>query len=186
MGRRNERDSGPGMDSSLPWAQPSGYGPEQGGAGQYPPPPYSYESAEGPNGLPYPPPLPNGYPPGMYPAAPDAQPAAAEDTEEEEEERYGLMPCGGACQACSMPSSLLTVPCNVLCGIRTRRLCAIAWQPSSTWLMTPTKMRPHEAMLAEWTRDILPLRPTLMAMTCLLHCAFGNNSRIPSSRAYLI
>ncbi|KAK9849250.1 hypothetical protein WJX84_012132 [Apatococcus fuscideae] len=87
MGRRNERDSGPGMDSNLPWAQSSGYGPEHGAAGQYPPPPYPYESAEAPNGLPYPPPLPNGYPAGAYPAAPETRPAAAEEADEEEEER---------------------------------------------------------------------------------------------------
>ena len=84
MGRRNERDSGPGTDSSLPWAQSSSYGPEQGAAGQYPPPPYPYESADA-NGLPYPPPLPHGYLAGAYPAAPEPQPAAADEPEEEEE-----------------------------------------------------------------------------------------------------
>ena len=48
-------------------------------------------------------------------------------------------------------TKMLTVPCSVLCGIRTRRLSAIAQQPFSTWLMTPTKTRPHKPTLAEWT-----------------------------------
>ena len=43
--------------------------------------------------------------------------------------------------------------CSVLCGTRTRRLSAIAWQPFSTWLMTPTKTRPHKPLLAVWTGD---------------------------------
>ena len=47
-------------------------------------------------------------------------------------------------------------PC-VLCGTRTRRLSAIAWRPSSMWLMTPTKTRPHKPMLAEWASEILSL-----------------------------
>ena len=52
---------------------------------------------------------------------------------------------------------MLMVPCSVLCGTRTRELFAIAWRPSSIWLMTPTKTRPHKPMLAEWTSEILSL-----------------------------
>ena len=51
----------------------------------------------------------------------------------------------------------LMVPCSGLCGTRTRRLFANAWQPFSTWLMIPTKTRRHEPMLAEWTSEILSL-----------------------------
>ena len=35
------------------------------------------------------------------------------------------------------------VPCSVLYGTRTKGLSAIAQQPFSTWLMTPTKTRPQ-------------------------------------------
>ena len=60
----------------------------------------------------------------------------------------------------------LMVPCSVLCGTRTRRLFATAWQPFSTWLMTPTKTRPHKPMLAEWTSEILSL--SLFQQVCRL------------------
>ena len=51
----------------------------------------------------------------------------------------------------------LMVPCSVLYGTRTRRLFATAWQPFSTWLMTPTKTCPHKPMMAEWTSEILSI-----------------------------
>ena len=73
----------------------------------------------------------------------------------------------------------LMVPCSVLCGTRTRRLFATAWQPFSTWLMTPTKTRPHQPMLAEWTSEILSLslfrefseRPWHGVPSCWASCA---------------
>ena len=52
-----------------------------------------------------------------------------------------------------------------LCGTRTRRLFATAWQPFSTWLMIPTKTRPHKPMLAEWTSEILSLSLSLSLST---------------------
>ena len=55
---------------------------------------------------------------------------------------------------------MLMVPCSVLCGTRTRKLSAIAYRPSSIWLMTPTKTPPHKPMLAEWTSEILSLSLT--------------------------
>ena len=54
-------------------------------------------------------------------------------------------------------TKMLMAPCNVLCGTKTRRLSATVWQPFSTWLMTPTKTRPHKPMLAEWTSEIVSL-----------------------------
>ena len=60
---------------------------------------------------------------------------------------------------------MLMVPCSVLCGTRTRKLFAIAWRPSSIWLMTPTKTRPHKPMLAEWTSEILSLSLSLCSWT---------------------
>ena len=35
-------------------------------------------------------------------------------------------------------------------GRYAKMLSDIAWQPFQSWLLTPTKMRPHEPMLAEW------------------------------------
>ena len=43
---------------------------------------------------------------------------------------------------------MLMVPCSGLCGTRARKLFAIAWRPSSIWLMIPTKTRPHKPTLA--------------------------------------
>ncbi len=90
MGRRNERDSA-GMESA-PWAQQGGYqSAEYGGQGHmpggYPAPPYPHDTAEqpqmDPNGLPYPPPGSQGYPPvPSSAAATEAQPALSEDEEE--------------------------------------------------------------------------------------------------------
>ena len=56
---------------------------------------------------------------------------------------------------------MLMVPCSVLCGTRTRKLSAIAKRPSSMWLMTSTKTRPHKPMLGEWTSEILSLSLSL-------------------------
>ena len=73
---------------------------------------------------------------------------------------------------------MLMVPCSVLCGTRTRKLFAIAWRSCSNWLMTPTKTRPHQPMLAEWTSEILSL--SLSATDCPLlsgrHPAFDRAS----------
>ena len=70
---------------------------------------------------------------------------------------------------------MLMVPCSVLCGTRTRKLSAIAQRPSSMWLMTPTKTRPHKPMLAEWTSEILSLNIVLHDAIALARngCSYG-------------
>ena len=75
----------------------------------------------------------------------------------------------------------LMVPCSVLCGTRTRRLFATSWQPFSTWLMTPTKTRPHKPilMLAEWTSEIVSLSVALSHL--LLSAVFHDMCNIKRS-----
>ena len=69
---------------------------------------------------------------------------------------------------------MLMVPCSVLCGTTTTGLSASVLQPSSTWLMTPTKTRPHKPML-EGRKESLqhPWQPTRLngwnSVCSLLH-----------------
>ena len=70
---------------------------------------------------------------------------------------------------------MLMVPCSVLCGTRTRKLFATAQRPFSIWLMTPTKMRPHKPMLAEWSSEMLSL--SLSLTLCLDSLLDGRGHR---------